>query len=176
MESALFVRQRTIHKTWIALCSAAIMLNCYMVLIPLWAGLGAALATLIGLASHACITYAVTHRLFPVEYQWTRLAGMLGLAIGLWLLAMALPAALWAILLKSVLWLSWPILLWHLGWILPEEKEFARHLLRQTREHWECWRGRGMGVVASPWRGQMVPDRAAGHPGSDVVLARGWRD
>ena len=57
----------------------------YIVLIPPYGGVGAALATLGGFAFLAVCTWRVTQWIFPVRYEWPRLAAAIALTAGLWL-------------------------------------------------------------------------------------------
>jgi hypothetical protein len=102
------------------------MVVLYVVLIPLYGSMGAALATLGGFAFLAVCTWLVTQRVFPVRYEYRRLTLVLGLAVWLWLPAQALPAAFWALPVKVLLWLLAPLLLWVSGLVSQEEKENVR--------------------------------------------------
>jgi O-antigen/teichoic acid export membrane protein len=128
MDAGLYVRHRTGLKLCVTLATTTVMLLLYAVLIPSWGSMGAAVATLIGFAFLAACTWAVSRRVFPVRYEWPRLAALLGLAVGLWLLSRLLPAAAWALPVKAGLWLLAPILVWATGLISPREKEHVRAL------------------------------------------------
>jgi O-antigen/teichoic acid export membrane protein len=54
-------------ETWL---SAALMLVLYWALIPTWGAGGAAIATLIGLAFRFFVVFAISQRLWPVDYEW----------------------------------------------------------------------------------------------------------
>lgn len=129
MDAGFYVTRRTWHKTWIVALSTACMLLLYALLIPRWAGLGAALATLGGFTLHALLTGTVAQRVFAVRYEPVRLAGMLGLAVGFWLLSRTLPPSAWTLAVKAGLWALWPCSLWVLGLITAEEKEHVRQLV-----------------------------------------------
>lgn len=133
MDAGFYVTRRTIHKTWITPVSTAIMVALYALLIPRWMALGAALATLFGFMAHAGLTFLVSQRVFPVQYEWRRLTAMLGLAILVWLVAGLLPVGMEAVPIKLGLWASWIGLLWIGGAISSEEKATVAALWRQLR-------------------------------------------
>jgi O-antigen/teichoic acid export membrane protein len=135
MDAAFYVRRRTGLKLWITLSSTAVMLTLYWVLIPSYGSLGAALATLGGFAFLSGCTWVVTQRVFPVRYEWPRLAALVALTLGLWLAARLLPAGGWSVPAKAGLWLLWPLLVWRTGLMSREEKDQARDLLLDLTGH-----------------------------------------
>ncbi len=125
MESGLYVRRRTVHKTWIVVISTSIMFGLYALLIPRWGARGAALATLGGFAGHAALTGLVSQRVFPVRYERVRVLVMTGLALALWFVGHLLPVGGWTVPTKVVLWASWFGTLWAFGLVSPEEKQWV---------------------------------------------------
>ena len=138
MDAGFYVRRRTGLKLYITLASTVVILVLYVVLIPTFGAMGAALATVAGFAFLAVCTWSMTQRIFPVEYEWGRLVDLIGLAAGLWLVSRFFPSTGWAIAAKGVLWLAWPLLVWMCGLPSAEEKEYAFGALRQT---WAKLRG-----------------------------------
>jgi O-antigen/teichoic acid export membrane protein len=132
MDAGLYVRHRTGLKLGISLAATAVMLLLYALLIPPYGGMGAALATLGGFAFLALCTWRVTQRVFPVRYEWRRLALLLALAVALWLPARALPAEPWALAVKAGLWLLAPLLIWLAGLMTAQEKGHVRDLGREV--------------------------------------------
>jgi O-antigen/teichoic acid export membrane protein len=112
MDAGLYVTRRTDLKLGVTVAAALVILTLYAVLIPAWGSKGAALATLGGFFFLALATYVVSQRVFPVVYPWPRLAGLLGLVGGLWLLAQVLPAGPWSLPARAGLWLLAPPLAW----------------------------------------------------------------
>lgn len=133
MEGGFYVRRRTVHKSWISPVSTLLMVALYALLIPRWGAVGAALATLGGFAFHAALTFLVSQRVFPVRYQWGRLAAMLGLAVAAWGAARLLPAGPWTVPARILLGAAWLVLLWTAGVVAPEEKQ---HLIGAVRGLW----------------------------------------
>lgn len=83
-DAGLYIRNRAGLKLAVTAAATAVMLALYAWLIPLYHGIGAALATLGGFAFLAGLTYAASQRVFPVRYEWGRLAGLVALTAALW--------------------------------------------------------------------------------------------
>jgi O-antigen/teichoic acid export membrane protein len=132
MDAAFYVRGRPGLKLAVTAATTVVMVGLYLALIPPLGGLGAALATLLGFVFLAACTYGVSQRLFPVRYEWGRLAGLLALAAALYLPARALPAVLWTVPVRAGLGLLGPALAWRWGLVSDEEKEIVVALLRQV--------------------------------------------
>jgi O-antigen/teichoic acid export membrane protein len=133
MDAGFYVRRRTGLKLGITASASAVILVLYALLIPPYGAMGAALATLGGFAFMAVCTWRTAQRIFPVQYEWGRVAAMLALAAGLWLVSRLLPEATpWAVLAKAGLWLLWPTLVWVLGLPSALEKDYVRTAVRQA--------------------------------------------
>jgi O-antigen/teichoic acid export membrane protein len=133
MDAGLYVRRRTGLKLGVTLVTTAVMFVLYAVLIPRYGSRGAAFATLIGFVFLAVCTWAVTQRVFPVRYEWSRLSALLSLAVGLWLVSRLLPAEPWSWPVKVALWLLGPIVVWCMGLMSHREKEHVRALSSEVR-------------------------------------------
>jgi O-antigen/teichoic acid export membrane protein len=131
MDAAFYIRRRTALKLRLTLEATAVMLGLYAALIPPLAGIGAALATLGGFAYLAVRTWQRSQRVFPVRYEWRRVAGCLTLALGLWTLSRLLPLGGASFVIRGILLFSWPLLVWQVGLLNHEEKEYALNNLRR---------------------------------------------
>jgi O-antigen/teichoic acid export membrane protein len=131
LDAGFYVTRRTGWKTPVMLASTGVMLALYAALIPPYGTMGAALATLGGFVFHAVATGWTAQRVFPVRYEWARLAAVLLLAVGLWVASRLLPAGLWALPAKVALLLAWPVLLWSTGLVAAEEKRYVRSTVGQ---------------------------------------------
>ena len=90
-DGGLYIRRRTDRKLWISLLAALTMLVLYALLIP-WGGVdGAAVATVVGFALLALLTYLFSQPLFAIRYEWGRLAALLGITMGIWLASVLMP-------------------------------------------------------------------------------------
>jgi O-antigen/teichoic acid export membrane protein len=125
MDAGLYIKRRTGLKLGVTAAATLVMVALYAMLIPVWGAKGAAIATLGGFGFLALATYVVSQRIFPVCYPWPRIAGLLGLACGVWLLGQTVPEGGWSLPARVVLWLSAPVLAWFGGLITPEEKRTA---------------------------------------------------
>jgi O-antigen/teichoic acid export membrane protein len=106
----------------LALAGAGIAVGLYFALIPPFSYVGAAWATATALWLLAGIVLAVSHRIYPVPWEWRRVGLALGLAVGACLLALALDA--WVGLAPSIparaaLTLGYPVALAVLGFFPP---------------------------------------------------------
>ncbi len=137
MDAGLYVRHRTGLKLGITLATTTVMLSMYALLIPRYGGMGAALATLIGFFFLAVSTWAVSRRVFPVRHEWRRLAALLGVSIGLWLLSRFLPQTTWVWPIKLGMWLTYPVVLWAAGFLSRREKEFVRALTEAAKRRFD---------------------------------------
>ncbi len=147
MDAGFYIRRRTSLKLRLALEATAVMLVLYTTLIPPFKGLGAALATLGGFAYLAVRTWQTSRRIFPVHYEWRRVGGCLALAIGLWTLSRLLPLNDSAFVVRGMFLFSWPILVWQLGLLTNEEKEYALSNLRRLSTLLRAVRGRSTAVT-----------------------------
>ena len=129
MDAAFYVRRRTAWKTPVMLASTVVVVALYALLIPTHGMHGAAWATLIGFLFHAVLTGVAAQRVFPVCYEWKRLAGLLISAAVVWLLSRLLPVSWWLLPVKGILWLMWPALLWLANVFSDEEKQWVRSSL-----------------------------------------------
>ena len=133
MDSAFYIRRRTDLKLAVTLISTIVMVGLYMLLIPKGGALGAALATLGGFLFLMVSTFFVSQRLFPVDYEYSRLGGILGLAICLFLGVESLPHGIILFWTKWVVWGLFPVILWHAGLISAVEKKYAADLVEKIR-------------------------------------------
>jgi peptidoglycan biosynthesis protein MviN/MurJ (putative lipid II flippase) len=101
-------------------------------LIPPFGAMGAALATLGGYAFMAAATWRTAQPVFPVEYEWGRVFGLVSLAAGLWLASLLVPLGGWSIPMKAGLWLLWPLLAWVFRLVSPDEKAYVRSSVSQV--------------------------------------------
>jgi O-antigen/teichoic acid export membrane protein len=143
MDGAFYVRGRPLLKTLVALGSTALTGILYLLLIPVYGAMGAALATLGGFMAHAGLTLVVSQRVFRVAYEPGPLLGMLGMGAVLWCVGRWLPVGAWAILGKALLWAAWPTALWFAGFISAQEKAAIRCLTRRTLAALGTWAGAG---------------------------------
>lgn len=120
-------RMRNTQFNWVAAALAAVLnfgLNLW--LIPAYGMLGAAYATLAAYALLMAVRTWNAQRMYPVAYQWRRVAVLLLVAGGLTLAGELLPRSL---PLALGLTLAYPLVLGLLGFYLPAERQRLRRLL-----------------------------------------------
>jgi O-antigen/teichoic acid export membrane protein len=112
---------------WIAALSGAIInfgLNLYF--IPHWGMLGAAWATLIAYAAMMAIRTVSAQKIYPVAYQWKRVAIVIFVAA---VLASTPKVLGHSLLLAFAITLAYPLVLAAFGFYLPAERRRIRRLL-----------------------------------------------
>jgi O-antigen/teichoic acid export membrane protein len=120
-------RSRKTRTNWaVTGVAAALNIALNFALIPSYGRMGAAIATVaaytllfVGMAWRA-------HTVFPVPYQWRRVATLAAAAVGLTVLGKLLPAR---VVLAVALTAAYPFLLGLLGFYLPVERRRLRRLL-----------------------------------------------
>jgi O-antigen/teichoic acid export membrane protein len=139
------------HRTrWLpVLVSAAAVLNILLciVLIPRVGMMGAAWATTASFALLAAATFAVSQNLYPVKYEYGRLARIIAGALVVYAVSQALPfknVALRAAVDIVLLSVVYPLLLWVTGLLDADEKATLLHALRLPIQ------GRASAVVVGP--------------------------
>lgn len=120
-------RARQTQFNWVVTgAAAALNVGLNFALIPRYGMIGAAIATL---AAYALMFAGMTwnaHRLFPVAYQWRRVATVVGIAVGLTVLGKLTHVSLpLAILIVA----AYPLALALAGFYLPAERARLRALV-----------------------------------------------
>jgi len=120
-------RTRQTQSNWIAaVAGAGVNFGLNFWLIPAYGMLGAAYATLAATVTLLVVRLWNAQRLFPISYQWRRVALMLAAAGGLTAAGEFLPRSL---PVAAALSLAYPLLLLPLGFYLPAERRKLRRLL-----------------------------------------------
>jgi O-antigen/teichoic acid export membrane protein len=120
-------RARRTSANWVVTGIAAalnIVLN--IALIPPYGRMGAAIATLISYALLFILMAWRAHAVFPVPYQWRRVATVAVAAVALTVLGKVVDAPLGVALALTA---AYPLLLALLGFYLPAERRRLRRLL-----------------------------------------------
>jgi O-antigen/teichoic acid export membrane protein len=125
-------RAKKTQFNWVVTGAAALVnvaLN--FALIPPYGMVGAAISTLV---AYLVMFFGMTIRaqqVFPVPYQWKRIALAAGAAVGLTVLGKSLDVPLGGALLLSAVY---PLVLLPLGFYLPVERRRIHGLLRPARQ------------------------------------------
>ena len=124
-------RARRTKFNWVVTGAAALLnvaLN--VILIPPYGMMGAAIATA---AAYALMFAGMTwnaQRVYPVPYQWRRVATVVAVAVGLTVLGKALDVPLGVAILLAA---AYPLALAPLGFYLPAERRRLRKLVPSLR-------------------------------------------
>jgi O-antigen/teichoic acid export membrane protein len=102
-----------------------------LALLPALGIVGAGISLVASYAVVLVLMYVFTQRLFPVPYEWLRLAQAVGLAIGVVALGEVLvpTSGIGGLAGRVALWLAYPLLLWVTGFLSEEEREAAGRVL-----------------------------------------------
>jgi O-antigen/teichoic acid export membrane protein len=120
-------RARRTQFNWVATTAgAALNFGLNLWLIPAYGMLGAAYATLAGYILIMVLRTWNAQQVYPVRYQWRRVAVLVLAAGALTALGKTMPQSL---LLACVLTVAYPLLLAALGFYLPAERKRLRRLL-----------------------------------------------
>jgi O-antigen/teichoic acid export membrane protein len=132
----ILIRERTQYvaiANWIA---AGTILVAYAVLVPRYAGWGAAIATVIGFAVRYGCTYRFSQRLWPVRYDWPPVLRIAALAIATVLIGYLIPSGplAYSLILRAALLILYGFLVWTLPILSQEDKRSARRMLATLLE------------------------------------------
>ncbi len=133
----LNLRKKTQYLSFIMVSAALLNLLLNFLLIPPWGMMGAAWATLVSYAFLATLTTIISQHFYPFAYEWNRLAKLgltVGLCYGVSLLISADPSLL-PVLLKVVLLLLFPAVLWLIRFFPPEEINRGKEILEHAWGH-----------------------------------------
>ncbi len=114
--------------------SVAVNVALNLLLVPAHGIVGAGIALLASYAVVLALMHAFTRRLFPVPYEWRRLALAVGAAAALVALGeLAVPVSgAGALAARAALWLAYPLALASAGFLSAEERASAARLLRPS--------------------------------------------
>ena len=136
--------KKTLYATWIWAAGAAVNLVLNYFLIKAYQGMGAALATALSFFFISAATLAVSHRLYPIRFEFGRAGRLILLAIPIYTASRFLPAMhpFAAIPAKCLLLCLYPAAIYLTGFFRQEELE-------------------GMGALrAKVWAALPIPGRA----------------
>jgi O-antigen/teichoic acid export membrane protein len=125
--------KKTLYRS-VTVCTAAVVnLGLNFVLIPRYGMMGAAWATFAGFAVQASVTLALSQWLYPVPYQFGRLAVATGAALAIFFLSLATPfdSLVAQLASKAVLISLYPVILVAIGYFDPTDVTSALRWLER---------------------------------------------
>lgn len=134
-EIGIHLRKVTVFRLVNVASAAAVALLLCRVLIPPYGMMGAAWATFGSFACLAALSYLVSQRLYPVRYDWPRLAHAFVAAGALYALAalFAQGSGVGPVGVRVLLALSFPVLLAATGFLTNEEKKILDRIRVRRR-------------------------------------------
>jgi O-antigen/teichoic acid export membrane protein len=126
----IHLEEKTIYLPLLTGCGALLNAGLNFALIP-WLGmLGAAWATALAYAAMMVWGYFLAQKIYPVAYEWRRLIKVAALTLALFLVDKSLGLNIW---LRACLLLSFPFLLWLIGFFEQSELQRAKNWLQRFR-------------------------------------------
>jgi len=136
--TGISLARRTIYFTQYTLIAAALNIGLNFLLIPPWGMVGAALATLLTYATLSLLYYWRAQVLDPVPYNARQVCFIFGVAGGLIALGTFIRLnPIWlGIAAKAALLIAFPLLMWHLGIIDSQSREYLRNRAQLALRRW----------------------------------------
>ncbi|MGA9116416.1 MAG: lipopolysaccharide biosynthesis protein [Bacteroidota bacterium] len=129
--AGIYIRKRTGYLPAAAFTGAAVNIAGNYLLIPRFGMMGAAAATLLSYLSIGAVHLAIAQRIYPVPYEWGRLA-KIGLAGGLvWVLSLFAPGGAAGLSAKAGLLILFGLLIWAGRFFSAEEARRIAGLMRR---------------------------------------------
>jgi O-antigen/teichoic acid export membrane protein len=124
----LYLQRKTAWLLPLFLVPAAFNIGLNFVLVPLYGMQGAAWSMLLGYVLMITLTLLVSQRIYPIPYEYGRIAKVIAAAVALWGVSLALPeTGRAARLVANVVVLALlPLLLWALGFFRDGELTWLR--------------------------------------------------
>lgn len=132
-EGSFWARRQTKWKPFINALAAAVAAGTMFVLVPRFGSLGAAGALAVAYASNAVVTFCITQHIVYVTYDRYACFVALSTAVAIYLAGLWLGEGLLGITGKSILWISWPVLLWQLDILTQDEIAWGTWQLTRVR-------------------------------------------
>jgi O-antigen/teichoic acid export membrane protein len=122
--------KRTKYLSYIGIVSAAVQIGLNYLLIRKYGFFGAVWSSIISLALQAFLLYAVSHKLFPIEYEFGRIFKYLSVAMIFYGISTQVrPHGIFvALILKLIILLLFPVVLMALGIVTSSERERIREI------------------------------------------------
>ena len=119
----LFLHKKTYFVSFATFTAALLNIGLNILLIPRYEMIGAAIATIISFAYSFVIIYYFSQKYFPISYDYIRIGKTCALALGIFLIALALPQLnmFYDIASKGLLMGGYVVGLIIFGIIRPEE-------------------------------------------------------
>jgi O-antigen/teichoic acid export membrane protein len=124
----LYLKNKTAWLLPLFLVPAAMNIGLNFLFVPLYGMLGAACSMLLGYSVMITLTLIVSQRVYPIPYEYGRIAKVIAAGFLLWGVSLVLPETGWAaqILAKTAVLALYPLLLWAMGFFQDAELSWLR--------------------------------------------------
>ncbi len=138
LDVGILVRERTRVMWGIHWVSALVALGCFLILIPRYHAMGAALAAAITFPIRWTLIYYSSQRMWPVRYNWKPVIRLSALTITMVFTGYLLPelTITWSLAIRALLFAIYSMFVWRLGILEEVEKQRLIALLKSVRALW----------------------------------------
>lgn len=141
-QAVFFIRGKTNYHAWVTGLSVAVNFGLNFLFIPAFGFVGAAVVTAITFAFLFGITYYYANKLLPIPYEGKRLTMIILAGLFIYGASWLVPemGLIPLILIKGILLCLYPLILFFIGFALPEERERLVFLLGMILGGPKKWR------------------------------------
>jgi O-antigen/teichoic acid export membrane protein len=127
--------EKTRDFAWASLASVLVMTIGFVTLIPMFGGMGAALATLLGAIAELLWTNIRSQRYYDMKLPWGKFMGAVGLAATVWAISLLAPHnIIESLLFKLFLFVGFAVALFYSPIVGEKERRAAFRLLKDVRQ------------------------------------------
>jgi O-antigen/teichoic acid export membrane protein len=125
-----YIAKKTSHLGIVGVISAGANIALNLLLIPRFGMMGAAWATAVSFIIMSALSLAVSQRVYPIPYVFTRLVGIISMAAVIYFAStfVVLPSVAMQVVSKCLLFAMFPIVLYMIGFFSDKEVEQSKTL------------------------------------------------
>ncbi len=137
LSAGLYIEKKTKYLPAVNIAGAVFNVGLNYAMIPRFGIAGAAWATFLAYFAMAGLMYVVARRVYPVAYEWGRIARISAVAVTLLVIHYFVPqeSSFLPLVLKGFLLLAFPVVLHLLGVFHPDELSAAKRLFGIGQPH-----------------------------------------
>ncbi len=131
----ILIEKKTKYLAYTTILAMIVSLSMNFILVPRYGAMGASISVCAAFFIRFFSTYLIAQKMFPIQYEWRRLIVSLLFAAGLVIIAVNIKMDSMALtlLLKTVVFLAYPLILFLFGWFKPREKELIINTFRHPK-------------------------------------------
>jgi O-antigen/teichoic acid export membrane protein len=124
----LYLQRKTAWLLPLFLLPATVNIGLNFLLVPVYGMRGAAWSMVFGYTLMITMTMVVSQRVYPIPYEYGRIAKLIAAGLAVWGLSLVLPETGWAarIVAKVGVLALFPLLLWVVGFFNDAERSWLR--------------------------------------------------